>query len=150
MEAMCTAIVSVEPGGPLLLAGIRDELADRAWQPPAAHWPEYPGVLGGLDLLAGGTWLAVGPAAPRVSCVLNGRGRPPLPGRAAAGSRGRRAAARRAPRVRPVSPADRDPADGRAVELGRRAARRAGAAPGPARDPQQRPGQRPGRHGRLP
>jgi hypothetical protein len=72
---MCTAIVSVEPGGTLLLAGIRDELTDRAWLPPGPHWPQYPGVVGGQDLLAGGTWLAVAPSGRRVACVLNGRGR---------------------------------------------------------------------------
>jgi hypothetical protein len=72
---MCTAILSIEPGAPLLLAGVRDELVDRAWQPPARHWPEYPGVIGGRDLLAGGTWLALAPEARRVACVLNGRGR---------------------------------------------------------------------------
>jgi hypothetical protein len=72
---MCTAILSVEPGAPVLLAGVRDELADRAWQPPGRYWPDYPGVIGGRDLLAGGTWLAVAPEAPRVACVLNGRGR---------------------------------------------------------------------------
>ncbi|HEY2553336.1 MAG TPA: NRDE family protein [Streptosporangiaceae bacterium] len=70
---MCTAFLSIE-GGTLLLAGVRDELAGRAWQPPARHWPEHPGLTGGLDLLAGGTWLAVAPAARRVACVLNGRG----------------------------------------------------------------------------
>jgi hypothetical protein len=72
---MCTAILSIEPGRPVLLAGVRDELADRAWQPPAWHWPDYPALIGGRDLLAGGTWLAVAPAARRVACVLNGRGR---------------------------------------------------------------------------
>jgi hypothetical protein len=71
---MCTAILSLEPGAPVLLAGIRDEFTGRAWQPPARHWPEYPDLVGGLDLLAGGTWLAVAPGAKRVACVLNGRG----------------------------------------------------------------------------
>jgi hypothetical protein len=71
---MCTAILSIEPGAPVLLAGIRDEMADRAWQPPARHWADYPGLIGGLDLLAGGTWLALAPEAGRVACVLNGRG----------------------------------------------------------------------------
>src|SRR5579859_3630406 len=80
MRTMCTAIVSVESGRPLLLAGIRDELADRGWQPPGEHWPEYPGVSGGRDLVAGGTWLAARPAARRVACVLNGRGRMAPPG----------------------------------------------------------------------
>jgi hypothetical protein len=72
---MCTAIVSIEPGAPVLLAGVRDELADRAWQPPGRHWPDHPGLIGGRDLQAGGTWLAVAPAANRVTCVLNGQGR---------------------------------------------------------------------------
>jgi uncharacterized protein with NRDE domain len=71
---MCTAIISLEPGAPVLLAGFRDELTDRAWQPPQRHWPGYPELIGGRDLLAGGTWLAVAPAARRTACVLNGRG----------------------------------------------------------------------------
>jgi len=72
---MCTAIVSVDPAGPLLLAGVRDELVDRSWEPPGRHWPDHPGLIGGRDLRAGGTWLAVAPAASRVACVLNARGR---------------------------------------------------------------------------
>jgi Transport and Golgi organisation 2 len=72
---MCTAILSIEPGAPVLLAGVRDELVDRAWQPPGRHWPDHPGLVGGRDLQAGGTWLAVAPAASRVTCVLNARGR---------------------------------------------------------------------------
>ncbi|GAA3203855.1 NRDE family protein [Actinocorallia longicatena] len=73
---MCTALVSFDPAArfPLLLAGIRDEFADRAWDPPGAHWPDRPGVLGGRDRLAGGTWLAVDPSVPRAGCVLNGTG----------------------------------------------------------------------------
>lgn len=71
---MCTAILSFEPSAPVLLAGIRDEIVDRAWEPPGRHWPDHPGLTGGRDLAAGGTWLAVAPAAQRVACVLNGRG----------------------------------------------------------------------------
>src|SRR6516165_2593505 len=74
-RCMCTAILSIEPGAPVLLAGIRDELVDRAWEPPGRHWPDHPGLIGGLDLLAGGTWLSVAPGAHRAACVLNGRGR---------------------------------------------------------------------------
>jgi uncharacterized protein with NRDE domain len=72
---MCTVIISLEPSSnvPLLLIGIRDELAARPWQPPARHWPGSP-LIGGRDQQAGGTWLAVHPGVPRVSCVLNGRG----------------------------------------------------------------------------
>jgi hypothetical protein len=72
---MCTAVVSIEAGRPVLLAGFRDELTDRPWQPPASHWPRYPGLVGGRDLQAGGTWLAVAPSSRRVSCVLNGTGK---------------------------------------------------------------------------
>ena len=71
---MCTVVLSLEPGAPVLLAGFRDELADRAWQPPQRYWPGYPELIGGRDLLAGGTWLAVAPSARRAACVLNGRG----------------------------------------------------------------------------
>jgi Transport and Golgi organisation 2 len=71
---MCTVVISIEPGEPVLLAGVRDELTDRPWEPPKAHWPAYPDLIGGRDLQAGGTWLAVMPSRPRVSCVLNGVG----------------------------------------------------------------------------
>jgi transport and Golgi organization protein 2 len=99
---VCTAILDLAPGGPLLLAGIRDELVDRAWQPPARHWPDHPGLYGGRDLLAGGTWLAVQPRKNRVTCILNGRGRPAAP------------AARRTRGVLPLQVAD----DGRLSRAG--------------------------------
>ncbi|WP_157247479.1 NRDE family protein [Nonomuraea typhae] len=69
---MCTVIVRT--GAPLTLMGVRDELADRPWEGPGEHWPEYPGVVGGRDLKAGGTWLAVDPATRRAAALLNGRG----------------------------------------------------------------------------
>jgi len=71
---MCTAVLSINPGLPVLLAGVRDELTDRPWEPPGPHWPSYPGLLGGKDLQAGGTWLAVVPSRRRAACVLNGIG----------------------------------------------------------------------------
>jgi Transport and Golgi organisation 2 len=72
---VCTVVVGLEPGErvPLLLLGIRDEFTGRPWRPPARHWPPSP-LIGGLDEQAGGTWLAVHPGIPRVSCILNGRG----------------------------------------------------------------------------
>ncbi len=76
---MCTVVLSIEPGLPVLLAGFRDELTDRAWEAPGWHWPRYDALIGGRDLLAGGTWLAVAPADRLVACVLNGRGRPAPP-----------------------------------------------------------------------
>src|SRR5208282_3383939 len=72
---MCTVVVSLAPEDrvPLLLLGVRDEFTGRPWQPPARHWPGSP-LTGGLDEQAGGTWLAVHPGIPRVSCILNTRG----------------------------------------------------------------------------
>ncbi|MGW4799893.1 NRDE family protein [Nonomuraea sp. NPDC004297] len=69
---MCTLIVRT--GRRLTLLGVRDEFADRPWEGPGEHWPDYPGVLGGRDLKAGGTWLAVHPAARRAAALLNGNG----------------------------------------------------------------------------
>ncbi|MDF5753785.1 NRDE family protein [Spongiactinospora sp. TRM90649] len=73
---MCTVVVDFAPDSavPGLLAGVRDEFAGRPWEPPGEHWPGRPGVLGGLDLRAGGTWLAVDPARDRAAALLNGRG----------------------------------------------------------------------------
>jgi hypothetical protein len=77
---MCTVVLSFEPEeqAPLLLLGARDELTDRPWRPPGRHWPGSP-LVGGIDEQAGGTWLAVHPDVPRVSCLLNGRGTPADP-----------------------------------------------------------------------
>ncbi|MFI7702576.1 NRDE family protein [Nonomuraea sp. NPDC049480] len=71
---MCTLIVRT--GLPVTLMGVRDEFTDRPWEGPGEHWPDYPGVIGGRDLKAGGTWLAVHPAARRAAALLNGPGRP--------------------------------------------------------------------------
>ncbi|WP_327091875.1 NRDE family protein [Nonomuraea sp. NBC_01738] len=71
---MCTVIVRT--GEPLTLMGVRDEFADRPWEGPGEHWPEHPGIVGGRDLKAGGTWLAVDPAGRRVAALLNGHGTP--------------------------------------------------------------------------
>ncbi|HTZ69832.1 MAG TPA: NRDE family protein [Acetobacteraceae bacterium] len=72
---MCTLVLLHRPGEtwPLLLAANRDELLSRPWQPPAAHWPDQPDVVGGRDTLAGGTWLAWN-AAGVVAGVLNRSG----------------------------------------------------------------------------
>ncbi|MFI7611871.1 NRDE family protein [Nonomuraea terrae] len=71
---MCTLIVRT--GRPLTFLGVRDEFTDRPWEGPGEHWPEYPGLIGGRDLKAGGTWLAVNPAARRAAALLNGHGTP--------------------------------------------------------------------------
>ncbi|MFD0276263.1 NRDE family protein [Kitasatospora sp. NPDC127111] len=84
---MCTAFVSIDPSSavPVLLLSVRDEYAGRRWSPPGHHWPGHPTAVGGLDLAAGGTWLAVEPGAgaaagpgdaPVAACLLNGFGTP--------------------------------------------------------------------------
>jgi hypothetical protein len=69
---MCTVLLRFAPGNPwpLLLAAVRDEFVDRAWDPPGQYWGDD--LLGGRDRTAGGTWLAVAPSRPGVSAVLNG------------------------------------------------------------------------------
>jgi hypothetical protein len=77
---VCTVLFRFQPEAdwPLLLAAVRDEFVDRAWDPPGEYWPDQaPGVLGGRDRTAGGTWLAVRPDRPAVAALLNGVRRPP-------------------------------------------------------------------------
>ena len=76
---MCTVLLRFDPGGawPLLLAAVRDEFVDRAWDPPGPHWGD--GLVGGRDREAGGTWLAVDPVRPAVAAILNGVRLPPSP-----------------------------------------------------------------------
>ncbi|MFJ8435069.1 NRDE family protein [Kitasatospora sp. NPDC094019] len=79
--------MSIEPSAavPVLLLSVRDEYAGRRWSPPGHHWPAQPSAVGGLDLVAGGTWLAVEPgdgagpggskgSGPVAACLLNGFG----------------------------------------------------------------------------
>ena len=58
---MCTVALLLRPGHvwPVVLVANRDERVDRDWDPPAAWWPDYPGVIGGRDHTAGGTWMAL-------------------------------------------------------------------------------------------
>ncbi|MBM7773959.1 hypothetical protein JOD54_004163 [Actinokineospora baliensis] len=60
----------------VLLAAARDEFLDRPWAPPGRHWPDQD-LLGGLDLVSGGTWLAVRTDRPAVSVLVNGPGTAP-------------------------------------------------------------------------
>ncbi|WP_328956115.1 NRDE family protein [Kitasatospora purpeofusca] len=78
--------MSIEPSAavPVLLLSVRDEYVGRRWSPPGHHWPAQPSAVGGLDLVAGGTWLAVEPggtgagdsadSGPVAACLLNGFG----------------------------------------------------------------------------
>src|SRR5215475_1192904 len=84
---MCTLVILRRPDHrwPVLIGANRDEMIDRPWKAPGRHWPDRPEVVGGLDLLAGGSWLGVndwGVAA----AVLNRHGSlGPAPGRRSRG-----------------------------------------------------------------
>ena len=83
---MCTVVILRRPGDPwpLLLAANRDERLDRAWDPPAPHWPERRGVVGGRDRTGGGTWMAL--RGGLVAAVLNRPGSlGPAPGKRSRG-----------------------------------------------------------------
>jgi hypothetical protein len=69
---MCTLVLLRRPGHrwPALIAANRDEMVDRPWDPPAAHWPDRPGVVAGRDRLAGGSWLGRN-ATGVVAAILN-------------------------------------------------------------------------------
>ncbi len=72
---MCTVVLLMRPGHawPLVLAANRDEMLARAWDPPAAHWPDQPGVIAGRDRAVGGTWMGVNRQGV-VAAVLNRQG----------------------------------------------------------------------------
>ncbi len=69
---MCSLIILHRPGDPwpLILAANRDELASRPWRPPDRHWPEWPDVVAGIDLLSGGSWMGMNRQG-LVACILN-------------------------------------------------------------------------------
>jgi uncharacterized protein with NRDE domain len=84
---MCTAILLLRPGHawPVLLAANRDERLDRAWDPPRAWWNDLPGMIGGRDRSAGGTWMALGTGGV-LAAVLNRPGSlGPAPGKRSRG-----------------------------------------------------------------
>lgn len=82
---MCLIVIALGASGryPLVVAANRDEQHVRPTQ-AAAWWRESPNVLGGRDLRAGGTWLAIDRRG-RMAAVTNVRDPPPEP---AARSRG--------------------------------------------------------------
>ena len=85
---MCLAFLRFQPDEewPLLLASIRDEDLARPAARPGEWWPDTdPGVLGGRDQRAGGTWLAVDPDRRAVAAIFT----PPVLAAPAVGQRTR-------------------------------------------------------------
>ena len=70
---MCTILVAwrIDPEAPLMIAANRDELVARPTEGPQALVDE-PRIVGGRDVLAGGTWMAVAHDG-RVAAVTNRR-----------------------------------------------------------------------------
>lgn len=84
---MCTVILLHRPdqAWPVLVAANRDEMLDRAWDPPGLWWPDLPEVVGGRDRLSGGTWMAANRAGV-MAAVLNRPGSlGPAPGKRSRG-----------------------------------------------------------------
>ncbi len=71
---MCLILLAwrVDPRFPLVVAANRDEFHARPCA-AAAFWADQPGILGGRDLQAGGTWLGVARNG-RFASVTNYRG----------------------------------------------------------------------------
>jgi uncharacterized protein with NRDE domain len=70
---MCLILIAFDshPDYSLVVAANRDEFYERPTA-PAAFWADYPGVLGGRDLKAGGTWLGIDRGG-RLAAVTNYR-----------------------------------------------------------------------------
>ena len=66
---MCSIILRITQAATYIAAN-RDEMIGRAWEPPAEYWP---GIIGGRDVLGGGTWLAMNRTG-MVAAVLNRHG----------------------------------------------------------------------------
>ena len=68
---MCTVVVRWAAGRPPQILALRDELTTRAFDDPGTWWPEFPGVVGGRDRTAGGTWCATRVATGVTALVVN-------------------------------------------------------------------------------
>ncbi|MFY8037705.1 MAG: NRDE family protein [Cyclobacteriaceae bacterium] len=70
---MCLIFLAVNhhPAYPLIIAANRDEFYNRQTA-PADYWPDHPTILGGRDLEAQGTWMAMTTSG-RISMITNYR-----------------------------------------------------------------------------
>lgn len=64
-------VVRRSPGVPVQILALRDELVGRAFDDPDEWWPEHPGVVGGRDRIAGGTWCASSLTGGTTALLLN-------------------------------------------------------------------------------
>ena len=73
---MCTVVVRWSPGKPARILALRDELTGREFDDPGRWWPAHPGIVGGRDRVAGGTWCATRVDTGDTALVLNRPQRP--------------------------------------------------------------------------
>ena len=69
---MCSIVVLRQSDSewPIIIGANRDEMIERKSLPPDRHWSEQNHIIGGKDIKAGGTWLAVNDYG-LVAAVLN-------------------------------------------------------------------------------
>lgn len=72
---MCTVVIRWADAEPSRILAIRDEFVSRSFDPPGAWWPDQPGVIGGRDRLAGGSWCVSDTRNGVTALVLNRRER---------------------------------------------------------------------------
>ncbi len=68
---MCTVVVRRDGAQPAHVLALRDELGDRPFDDPGRWWPRLPGVVGGRDRQAGGSWCVTDVPRGRTALVLN-------------------------------------------------------------------------------
>jgi hypothetical protein len=68
---VCTVVCDWQPGRPVRILALRDELTSRSFDLPDAWWPDQPTVIGGRDRLAGGSWCVSDVATGTTALVLN-------------------------------------------------------------------------------
>jgi len=72
---VCTVVTRWTPGEPARILAIRDEFTSREFDPPGEWWPAGPGVVGGRDQRAGGSWCVTDVRTGVTALVLNRRER---------------------------------------------------------------------------
>ena len=68
---MCTVVTRLLSGEPLQILAVRDELVSRDFDDPGEWWPEQPGVVGGRDHSAGGSWCVSDVATATTALLVN-------------------------------------------------------------------------------
>jgi transport and Golgi organization protein 2 len=68
---VCTVVTRWRAGAAVRILAVRDEFVSRAFDDPGEWWPDQPGIVGGRDRVAGGSWCVSDVAAGTTALVLN-------------------------------------------------------------------------------